>query len=134
MACVNSTRGISVSTIWPCSPADSTTSRPLPSSRSSGPLENDTSLILASGMSRPRLVTMPSRTRKRRVVSSYVVVRQRSTGTISHSIRARIATAATASRSAAAAEPDGISASATSATAITSTATSSGRTSVFQCG
>ena len=70
VAWVNSTRGMSFSRIWPCSPADSTTSRPLPSSRSSRPFSNDTSLILASGMSRPCLVTMPDRTRSRRVVSS----------------------------------------------------------------
>ena len=44
--------------------------RPLPSSRSSRRFSNETSLILASGMSRPRLVTMPDRTRSRRVVSS----------------------------------------------------------------
>jgi hypothetical protein len=63
-----------------------------------------------------------------------VVVRQRSTGTISHSMTARIATAATTRRSTGAAEFDGISTSAISAAATTSTATDTGRISVFQCG
>jgi hypothetical protein len=70
VACTYSACGMSNSTIWPCSPADSTTNRPLPSSLSSGPFWNDTSLILASGMSRPCRVTMPVRIRSRLVVSS----------------------------------------------------------------
>ena len=48
-----------MSTSWPCSPGDSTTSRPQPSIRSSRPCANDTSLIRDSGKSRPVLVRMP---------------------------------------------------------------------------
>ena len=48
MACTFYTLGISLSTSCPCSPADSTTSRPQPSIRSIRPCENDTSLIDAS--------------------------------------------------------------------------------------
>jgi membrane protein YdbS with pleckstrin-like domain len=57
--------GISVSTSWPCSPADSTTSEPQPRNRSDSRWENETSLTRASGKSRPARLRMPERSRSR---------------------------------------------------------------------
>src|SRR6185437_9185105 len=64
------TCGISFSTSCPCSPADSTTSFPQPSTRTIRPCWKDTSLIRISGKSRPDRDTTPLRSRSRRVVSS----------------------------------------------------------------
>ena len=134
-AWTSTTRGISVSTSWPCSPADSTTSRPQPRIRSSTPCENETSLIRASGKSRP-LPGQDPRAQPQAAVGQLVGGRPPAQERHQREHQARARPPPRRSRAGPAPCPPsaGRETSATMTAAMITASSRTGRSTVFQCG